>query len=95
MKLYCGNLPYRTTEKDLLELFDAWAPSGAKVLRDVDGRSKGAAFIFIDEVVAQAVITAMNGFEFGGSRLMVSIERRQSSADARDRAFAASSRETR
>jgi RNA recognition motif-containing protein len=95
MKLYVGNIPYRATEKDLLELFDAWAPSGAKVLRDVDGRSKGSGFVFLDEVVAQLAINALDGFEFRGRHLMVSVARRQSSSDQRERAFAASARETR
>jgi RNA recognition motif-containing protein len=87
MKLYVGNIPYRATEKDLLELFDAWAPSGAKVLRDVDGRSKGVGFVFVDEVVAQLAITALDGFQFQGRRLMVSIAKRQRVSAAEERKY--------
>ena len=94
MKLYIGNIPWKATEKDLLALFDDFAPSGAHVLRDEAGRSKGVGFVFVDEVVAQPAINAMDGFEFHGRRLMVSVARRQSSADQRERAFAAL-RETR
>jgi RNA recognition motif-containing protein len=87
LKLYVGNLPWKATEKDLLALFDDFAPSGAHVLREDDGRSKGVGFVFVDDVVAQAAIAAMDGFPFNGRRLMVSVARRQRMSIAEERKY--------
>jgi RNA recognition motif-containing protein len=87
MKLYVGNIPWKATEKDLLALFDDFAPSGARVLREDDGRSKGVGFVFIDDVAAAAAIAAMDGFQFGGRRLMVSIAKRQRMSIAEERKY--------
>ncbi len=59
MRIYVGGLPYQTTEKDLIALFEqAGQVSGASVITDRDsGRSKGFAFVEMnDEQEAQAAI---------------------------------------
>ncbi len=47
MRLYVGGLPYQTTEKDLLDLFEQGGNvASATVITDRDtGRSKGFAFV--------------------------------------------------
>lgn len=91
VKLYVGNLPYSTTDKDLEELF---APYGtvvsASVITDRDsGRSKGFGFVEMEtEEQANAAIEALNGKEFGGRNLVVNIARpreERGSSEARPR----------
>jgi len=47
MRLYVGGLPYQTTEKDLLDLFEQGGTvANATVITDRDsGRSKGFGFV--------------------------------------------------
>lgn len=73
MRLYIGNIPYDTTEKDLLEFF---GPEATKAQIPTDretGRSRG--FGFIDMATAEAgarVIREMNDQLFHGRPLRVS-----------------------
>lgn len=72
-KLYVGNLPVRTTDEDLRELF---APHGvvatsAVVIDRNTGRSRGFAFVEMDDG-ADAAVAATNGLAFQGRVLSVS-----------------------
>jgi cold-inducible RNA-binding protein len=73
-KLYVGNLPYTTTEQDLVALFaGAGAVESVNVMRDMaTGRARGFAFVEMasDEDAAQA-ITMLNDRDFGGRNLTV------------------------
>ena len=64
--LYVGNLPYTTGEANLFDLF---APYGAKSCRIVEGRGFG--FVDVDADKAQEAIDALHNKEFGGRRLVV------------------------
>lgn len=64
--LYVGNLPYSTTEANLLEYF---APYGASSARIVEGRGFG--FVDIDEASAQQAIDERNQKEYDGRTLVV------------------------
>lgn len=65
--LYVGNLPYRTTEDELRELFDQFGPIGdVRVIEN-----KGFGFVDIPEENVEAAIEATNGKELGGRTLTV------------------------
>lgn len=72
-KLYVGNLPFNFSESDIETLF---APHGsltsAQVIMDREtGRSKGFAFVEMDNAAADAAIQALNGHEVNGRALTV------------------------
>lgn len=57
-RLYIGNLEYSTTDKDLEELFSSeGSVSYAKVIRSLDGKSKGFGFVEMgtEEEAAKAI----------------------------------------
>lgn len=73
-KLYVGNLPHRTTEDELRNLFAQYGTVvSAQVIVDRDtGRSKGFGFVEMNsDSEAQAAIDALNGQEFDGRPLTV------------------------
>ena len=71
-KLYVGNLPYDTSNDDLVEVFSQYGQvASAQVMMDRDtGRSRGFAFVEMAEGADQAV-AALNGAEFQGRTLTV------------------------
>ncbi len=80
MKLYVGNLPFRTTEDDLRELFSqAGAVRSARVVTDRDtGRSRGFGFVEFDsDTDGEAAIARFNGYDMGGRALTVNEARPQ------------------
>lgn len=74
MRLYVGNFPYNTTEKELRELFTEHGDvKSCDVLQDREtGRSRGFGFIEMDDAEAQSAIDALNGRDLGGRSLRVS-----------------------
>lgn len=74
VNIYVGNLPYSTTDNELQELF---SPHGevrkAQVIIDREtGRSRGFGFVeMADDQGAQAAITALNGQDMAGRKLVV------------------------
>ena len=77
-KLFVGNLPFNTTQDELVEVF---AQHGeiveAKLVTDrMSGRSKGIAFIeFSTEEDAAKAMEALNNTELGGRTIFVSVAR--------------------
>jgi RNA recognition motif-containing protein len=72
--IYVGNLPYSTTEAELEELFSQHGQvSRASVVIDREtGRSRGFGFVEMpDDAQGDAAISAMNGFDMGGRKLVV------------------------
>ena len=73
--VYIANLPWRTTEDELGELFAGFGKVvDVRVIQDpVTGRSRGYGFVELEdsESVEQAV-AALNGREFNGRRLLAS-----------------------
>src|SRR5688572_25787105 len=53
-RLYVGNLSYNITEQDLQEHFAPFGGSGAVVVTDPDGRSKGFGFVEVSDDQMQA-----------------------------------------
>lgn len=70
--LYVGNLPFGTTNEDLLEAFSQFGTVvKAQIIMDREtGRSRGFAFVEMSEGIEQA-IQGMNDAEFQGRRLTV------------------------
>ena len=71
-KLYVGNLPYNTSNDDLVEVFSQYGNvTSAQVMMDRDtNRSRGFAFVEMADGAEQA-ITGLNGAEFQGRALTV------------------------
>lgn len=74
MDIYVGNLPYDADESSVSEAFGEYAQvAKVKIVIDHEtGRSKGFAFVTVDDAAAgQAAIDALNGADFGGRPLKV------------------------
>jgi RNA recognition motif-containing protein len=74
MNIYVGNLPWRTTDDDLRDMFEPYGQvSSASVIRDREtDRSRGFGFVEMpnsDE--AQSAIAALNETDMGGRPLVV------------------------
>ena len=73
-KLYVGNLPFRSTEDELRDLFGQHGEvSSASIVMDREtGRSRGFAFVEMsDDGDAETAINALNGYSLGGRALVV------------------------
>ena len=73
-RLYVGNLPYKTTDEDLTELFSrAGAVDNVRVMRDMaTGRARGFAFVeMASDDDAQKAITEFHEFKMDGRALVV------------------------
>ena len=64
--LYVGNLPYSTTDENLVELFGPFGGSNARI---IEGR--GFAFVDVDADQMDAAIEAINGKPYNGRTLTV------------------------
>lgn len=74
MNIYVGNLPWRTTDDDLRDMFEAYGQvASASVIRDREtDRSRGFGFVEMpnnDE--AQSAIAGLNETDMGGRPLVV------------------------
>jgi RNA recognition motif-containing protein len=71
--LYVGNLSWQTTEEDILSLFKQHIKVvDARLITDREtGRSKGFAFVDVEDDEVEKAIEALNGFELDGRSLIV------------------------
>ena len=71
--IYVGNFPYSTTEQELRGLFeDHGTVHSVNLITDREtGRSRGFAFVEMDDAEAAAAIAALNGIDLGGRSLRV------------------------
>jgi RNA recognition motif-containing protein len=71
--LYFGNLPWAVTSEDLTNAVGQYAEVvSARIATDREtGRSRGFGFVEVPADAAEAVITALNGAEWGGRALTV------------------------
>jgi RNA recognition motif-containing protein len=69
--IYVGNLPWKTTEEEIKELFEKFGEVlSVKIVKDREtGRPRG--FGFVDMENADAAISELNGKDFGGRALRV------------------------
>jgi RNA recognition motif-containing protein len=75
-KLFVGNLPASTSEKDLETLFSEFGKvRSLKLVTDVFTRQcKGFGFIEMEGHEARAAITGLNGKDFNGKQIKVGFE---------------------
>lgn len=71
--IYVGNLPWAVAEADLVEAFSPYGQvESARVATDREtGRSRGFAFVEMNDEDADKAIEALNGAEWGGRTLTV------------------------
>lgn len=71
--LYVGNLPWATKAEDLTEAFSAYGEVlSSRIISDRQtGRSRGFGFVEVRDEDAEAMISALNGAEFGGRVIVV------------------------
>lgn len=77
-KLFVGNLPFTTTEEDLLDLFaKAGEVTSVALIKDRDtGRSRGFAFVEMSsQVEAENAIRMYNEFSWNDRELKVNLAR--------------------
>ena len=72
-KLYVGNLFFNSTEAELKDLFGRHGSveSAAVVMDRESGRSRGFAFVEMDDAAADKAMRALDGADFGGRTLKV------------------------
>lgn len=77
MKIYVGNLPFRTTEDDLHNLFAEYGTvDSVRIILDRDsGRSRGFGFVEMSDSEGQAAIDALHENDFQGRELTVNVAR--------------------
>jgi RNA recognition motif-containing protein len=71
--LYIGNLPWSTTEDELIEAFQPHGPVvSARIITDAaTGKSKGFGFVECEDNDADKFIKLMNGTTFGNRQIVV------------------------
>ncbi len=91
-RLYVGNVPFKLTEFDLKAHFETVGPvlRVDVVLERETARPRGFCFVeMVNEADAQRAIAELNGGDFGGRALTVSVAKarasRSRSAGGRDR----------
>lgn len=78
MNIFIAGLSYRVNDADLRELFAEYGEiASSKVIMDKQtGRSKGYGFVEIDdETAGQKAIDELNGAEYDGRTISVSVAR--------------------
>ena len=75
-KLFIGNLPASTTEKDIQKLFSEYGTvRSSRLMTDVfSGQCKGFGFIEMEGHEARAAIAGLNGKDFNGKPMKVNFE---------------------
>jgi RNA recognition motif-containing protein len=73
MRIFVGNLSYQTTEDQLADLFSEAGPvESATIVTDREtGRSRGFAFVEMDQDAGGKAIERFNGAEFNGRTINV------------------------
>jgi RNA recognition motif-containing protein len=71
--LYVGNLPWSTTEDDLMQAFSQHAQVvSARIITDREtGRSRGFGFVEVGDEDAEKAVEALNGTNLGGRDIIV------------------------
>lgn len=73
MKIYVGNMNFKTTEESLRALFDNYGTvEEVAIINDREtGRPRGFAFVTLDDEGGKKAIEDLNGQEFEGRNLNV------------------------
>ena len=72
-RIYCGNLPFSSTEEEVRELFGQYGSVLAvNLVNDREtGRPRGFGFVEMEDEDAISAISALDGTVFGGRNLKV------------------------
>lgn len=75
VRIYVGNLPFKTTDAELRTLFEGYGEvESADVIRyKGSGRSKGYAFVVMDEEASEKAVAELNENEYEGRALKVRV----------------------
>lgn len=74
--IYVGNIPWETTEEDLMELFQDFNPNECNILTNMYGRSRGFAIMNFDSLdVARDAMNHFSGYEIRGRPIECRIDR--------------------
>ncbi|MBU2649172.1 RNA-binding protein [bacterium] len=75
VRIYVGNLPFKTTDAELRKLFESYGEvESADVIRyKGSGRSKGYAFVLINEEASDKAVAELNENEYEGRMLKVRV----------------------
>jgi RNA recognition motif-containing protein len=86
-RIYVGNLPFDATETDIRALFEAHGmPESVSVITDPgSGRSRGFAFVEMNDPEADKAVAALNGTDLRGRSLNVNEARPKREGGGRDR----------
>lgn len=90
MNIYVSNINYRTTNESFEELFAQFGEiTSARIINDREtGRSRGFGFVEMpNDEEAEKAIEAVNGMEFEGKELNVSVARERERRDNRQGGF--------
>lgn len=73
MNIYVGNLSYRVRENDLQEVMAEYGEViSCKIIKDREtNKSKGFAFVEMDDAGAEKAIEELNGAELDGRTMVV------------------------
>jgi RNA recognition motif-containing protein len=85
--IYVGNLPFRTTEDELQELFAQFGQvSRVNIIQDREtGRSRGFGFVEMEAEGANVAISTLDGSEFDGRNLRVNVAREKTRRPKREK----------
>ncbi|OGY24834.1 MAG: hypothetical protein A2Y57_00260 [Candidatus Woykebacteria bacterium RBG_13_40_7b] len=78
MKLFIGNLPWKTTEEDLKSMFsEAGSPTSVNLITDRNtGRSRGFGFVeYETDEEGNKAIEQLNGKEIEDRKIVVNVAR--------------------
>ncbi|HYE33964.1 RNA-binding protein [Methylocaldum sp.] len=77
LRIYAGNLPADTTEREFTELFaEHGRVRSIELARDIfSGRCRGFGFVEMEGHEARAAINSLNGHTLRGNCLRVNLER--------------------
>ncbi len=73
MNIYVGNLSYRVRENDLQGVMAEYGPvTSCKIIKDREtNKSKGFAFVEMDDAAGEKAIAELNGAELDGRTMVV------------------------
>ncbi len=72
-RIYVGNLPFKTTEDEVRQMFEAYgAVQSVNLISDREtGQPRGFGFVEMDDSAADAAVDALNETPMGGRTLKV------------------------
>lgn len=71
-KLYVGNLPFKTSEEELSQLFSQYGEvTSVSIIKDRDNPQRSRGFGFVEMENADEAIAQLNEKDFGGRKLTV------------------------